>query len=162
MNSKSYTNTTNSDKIECTQIVQKRVRSMMQFKNYDWKMSYNLINTDQDNIILRRKATHILFSYKEQLPNICPANLKILKDTIPQDKRPDDDLQSKDVDFEEHEAHLDERASDLSTMPKISTWNEYKKLLELSKSRPDKPCTKPYITDATFLPKIRIDQHVYL
>lgn len=43
-----------------TQSVQRRLESMVQYRNDNWKMSYDFINTTQKNVVLQQKSTYLL------------------------------------------------------------------------------------------------------
>lgn len=43
-----------------TQSVQRRLESMIQYRNDNWKMSYDFINTTQKNVVLQQKSTYLL------------------------------------------------------------------------------------------------------
>nr|XP_033197361.1 uncharacterized protein LOC117160604 [Bombus vancouverensis nearcticus] len=142
-----------------TQSVQRRLESMVQYRNDNWKMSYGFINTTQKNVVLQQKSTYLLCTYKNRLQNACPADIKLLKRNVQEDlKSKYDELKSKDVDFEECETDLDIHASELAIdPPKVKIWNEYRKLLELSRQRP-KSKLKQSLIHVTSLPKLYVNK----
>lgn len=112
-----------------TQSDQRRLESMIQYRNDNWKMSYGFINTTQKNVVLQQKSTYLLCvsififltdretkivkypwflqTYKNRLQNACPADIKLLKCNVQEDSKSKyDELKSKDVDFEECETDL--------------------------------------------------------
>ncbi|XP_048263564.1 uncharacterized protein LOC125385461 [Bombus terrestris] len=142
-----------------TQSVQRKLENTVQYRNDNWKMSYGFINTTQKNVVLQQRSTYLLCTYKNRLQNACPADIKLLKRSVQEDlKLKYDELKSKDVDFEECEADLDIHPSELAIdPPKVKIWDEYRKLIELSRQKPESKLKQPLI-HVTSLPKLYVNK----
>ncbi|KAK1121376.1 hypothetical protein K0M31_010670 [Melipona bicolor] len=148
-----------------TQSLDRRLQSAVRYGNYNWKMSCGFDKFAQKNVVLQRKSTCLLCSYKDKLQNACPADIKALKRNIQEDLKPKyEEIKSKDADFKGYERDLEIQPSELTIEPlKVKIWDEYRKLLELSKleSKP-KASSKQPLTHVTSLPKLRIDKHYFV
>nr|XP_012138115.1 PREDICTED: uncharacterized protein LOC100879367 isoform X4 [Megachile rotundata] len=124
---------------------------------FNWRMSYSVIKSRQENVVLQQKYSYLLYSRKKRLRNACPADIKMLKLETDFDQ----DLHSKskdsDSDLEEYEARFDEYASELGQLEtqKLKTWDEYKKLVELTQVKPKIRKRSPLV-HITSLPRLQI------
>ncbi|XP_034181963.2 uncharacterized protein LOC117605123 isoform X3 [Osmia lignaria lignaria] len=127
----------------------------------NWKMSYTIVKSHQENVMLRNKYSYLLYIRRSKLQNPCPADIKMLKYITRLDQ---DDRDSKfkyeelDADFEEYEDQSDEYINELDQLepPKLSTWEEYKKLVDLAQLNP-KIFKRSPLVHLTSLSKIYIN-----
>ncbi|KAK9306857.1 hypothetical protein QLX08_002727 [Tetragonisca angustula] len=120
-------------------------------------MLCGLDKSAQKSVVLQRKSTYLLCSYKDKLQNACPADIKALRRKIQEDLKPKyEEIKPKDADFKEYEGDLEIHPSELAIEPpKVKIWDEYRKLLELSKLEPKpKASFKHPLMHVTSLPKI--------
>ncbi|KZC04785.1 Deleted in lung and esophageal cancer protein 1 [Dufourea novaeangliae] len=140
--------------------VEKRWQNTPRPKSYNWKMSYNVIKSGQQTIMLQQKSSFVICTYRNKLQNACPGDIKLLKECTGSAKEAKQELRIEDDDYEEHETKLDPSGSVLEP-PKSKVWDEYKKLLQLERSTPKRQIDfTSLFTDITCLKRFCLDKSI--
>ncbi|XP_078043677.1 uncharacterized protein LOC144473581 [Augochlora pura] len=101
-------------------------------KLYNWRMSYT--------------------TYRRQLQNACPGDIKLLKDYAGSIKA---ETKRIDDDGEEYETQLD-RSDSMLESPKLKVWEEYKKLLLFKTTYKPQKDLQSLLTEITCYPRVLV------
>ncbi|XP_076248658.1 uncharacterized protein LOC143188336 [Calliopsis andreniformis] len=150
-----------------TKVIQRGNRT----KHHNWKISYSVIQTGQQNLIFQQTSTFLhcknfgivieSVGYKDKFHNTCPADVRLLKDYT-HELKAEDSTFINDIDKDdckEYESKLDLSRSDSLLKPsKLKIWDEYKRLLQL-RTTPKPAGPKQWLKHITSLPKICVDRY---
>ncbi|XP_076225112.1 uncharacterized protein LOC143174695 [Nomia melanderi] len=138
---------------------ERRFQNPSQSGSCNWKMSYNVIDAGQRNIMFQRESSFVFYTYRGQLQNACPGDIKLLKEHTSRVKEEITRMKINDA-GEEYETQLD-RTDSMLEPPKLRVWDEYKKLLESAQPTKRELDFQSLLTEITCLQKVPVDRYSF-